>query len=336
MYSNKNQLMDYTISIIVPIYKVEEYLDECILSIINQTYNNLEIILVDDGSPDNCGKKCDEWAEKDNRIVVIHKQNGGLSDARNAGIDKATGQFIAFVDSDDYIAPTMYQDLFYLIIRHPNALIAASPIIRNRNGQFSTYKIGKTDYIDNQELSIKEYLKLFLGFQIDSTAWNKLYKREFISNAFKKGRNNEDYIFLYNNCKKWYDTNAVLVMCSKPHYYYRTRDNSICHSGKNVLDPLLIDVASNCIEIIDDLKLWNKDLIPVVEKRFEYAVLKAKGQMILFPHSLKLYPEKCEYINKIFYKRITVFGRKTSVMNRLKIFIFRYAPFLWKIKSKQK
>ena len=99
--------MEELISVIIPVYKVEEYLDECVLSVIRQTYANLEIILVDDGSPDNCPRMCDEWATKDSRIKVIHKENGGLSDARNAGLDAAEGQYIAFIDSDDYIKPDM-------------------------------------------------------------------------------------------------------------------------------------------------------------------------------------------------------------------------------------
>ena len=103
--------MQSTISVIIPVYKVEEYLEECLRSVINQTYNNLEIILVDDGSPDHCPQLCDEWSSKDSRIKVIHKENGGLSDARNAGMSIATGEYIAFVDSDDYIAPTMYEQL---------------------------------------------------------------------------------------------------------------------------------------------------------------------------------------------------------------------------------
>ena len=91
------------ISVIVPVYKAESYLDRCVESIVNQTYKNLEIILVDDGSPDNSPKMCDDWAKKDERIKVIHKKNGGVSSARNAGINEATGEFVQFVDSDDYI-----------------------------------------------------------------------------------------------------------------------------------------------------------------------------------------------------------------------------------------
>ena len=103
------------ISVIVPVYKVEKFLDRCVESIVGQTYENLEIILVDDGSPDNCPSMCDKWAEKDSRIKVIHKENGGVSSARNAALDAATGDFIGFVDSDDWIEPDMYESLMMRI-----------------------------------------------------------------------------------------------------------------------------------------------------------------------------------------------------------------------------
>ena len=106
------------ISIIVPIYNVELYLEKCIESIINQTYKNLEIILVDDGSTDSCGKICDEYAKKDNRIKVIHKINGGLSDARNKGMEIAKGKYIGFVDGDDYVASDMYETLYKFSVKN--------------------------------------------------------------------------------------------------------------------------------------------------------------------------------------------------------------------------
>ena len=114
----KNGVFCDRISIIVPIYNTEKYLDRCIASIVAQSYENLEIILVDDGSSDNCGIICDRWAINDNRIKVLHKSNGGLSDARNAGLSIATGEYIGFVDSDDYIHMDMYQELFDLIKKY--------------------------------------------------------------------------------------------------------------------------------------------------------------------------------------------------------------------------
>ena len=104
------------ISIIVPVYKTEKYLDKCIESILNQTFKDFELILVDDGSPDNCGKICDEWAKKDDRIVVIHKENGGVSSARNTALNNIKGEYVGFVDSDDTIEPTMYEKLYNNLI----------------------------------------------------------------------------------------------------------------------------------------------------------------------------------------------------------------------------
>ena len=118
------------ISVIIPVYGVELYLDKCIESVVNQTYRNLEIILVDDGSPDRCPTICDEWAELDNRNKVIHKKNGGLSDARNAGIRIASGELIGFVDSDDWISEGMYQLLYENMIENNSDISACG----SRNG----------------------------------------------------------------------------------------------------------------------------------------------------------------------------------------------------------
>ena len=106
------------VSVIIPVFRVEDYLNRCVESIVNQTYDNLEIILVDDGSDDNCPHMCDEWAKKDDRIVVYHKQNGGLSDARNFGTDKANGELITYIDSDDYILPEYVEHLYNSLVEH--------------------------------------------------------------------------------------------------------------------------------------------------------------------------------------------------------------------------
>ena len=115
--------MNKLISIIIPVYKVEEYLEKCVDSVIKQTYDNLEIILVDDGSPDNCGKICDQYSKKDKRVKVIHKENGGLSDARNAGIDISRGEYISFIDSDDYVEIDYIETLYNSIIKSKISII---------------------------------------------------------------------------------------------------------------------------------------------------------------------------------------------------------------------
>ena len=131
--------MEELISIIVPIYKTEKYLDRCIKSIINQTYKNLEVILVDDGSPDRCGVICDKWAQKDKRIKVIHKENGGVSDSRNAGLDIANGEYIGFVDSDDYIHKDFIK-ILYNLCKENNSDISVC----------ETFKTDKDEDINNK------------------------------------------------------------------------------------------------------------------------------------------------------------------------------------------
>ena len=128
------------ISIIVPIYKVQDYLDECIESIINQTYSNIEVILVDDGSPDRCPQMCDEWAKRDSRIRVIHKKNGGLSSARNAGLDVANGEYISFVDSDDFICSDALQNLYDRIKDDKSIGITSGLVYRYQDGFTSNFK----------------------------------------------------------------------------------------------------------------------------------------------------------------------------------------------------
>ena len=122
------------VSVIVPIYNVEKYLRKCVDSILNQTYKNLEIILVDDGSPDNCGNICDEYALSDSRIRIIHKKNGGLSDARNAGLDIARGNYILFVDSDDYIDETMVEKLYEALEKEKAEMSLCSFVYVNDDG----------------------------------------------------------------------------------------------------------------------------------------------------------------------------------------------------------
>ena len=200
--------MEDLISIIVPVYNVEKYIKKCIDSIINQTYKNLEIILVDDGSPDNCGKICDEYAEKDKRIKVIHKENGGLSDARNAGIKIARGCYIGFVDSDDWIDKNMYEKL-YKTLKEKDADIACCKLIRYKN---TIEKISKKFDGRIVEYDQRQYIKKF--FKIDSQecvyyAWNKLYKRQVIDKEqYPIGLTSEDVVGTYKallKCKKIID-----------------------------------------------------------------------------------------------------------------------------------
>ena len=161
------------ISIIVPVYKVEAHIEKCLSSIKEQTLANFEVILVDDGSPDNCGKICDEVAATDTRFRVIHQENGGLSNARNSGLAISKGQYIGFVDSDDYIAPDMYEKLYKEIAR-TEADIVICDHFRVEQGK----PLPRTSFEKNKALTPQETIKLLAEDGLTSYIWCKLYKKE--------------------------------------------------------------------------------------------------------------------------------------------------------------
>lgn len=211
------------ISVIVPIYKVEKYLKECVDSICNQTYSNLEIILVDDGSPDKCGQICDDYEKKDNRIKVIHKKNGGLSSARNAGLDIARGEFISFIDSDDCIAYDFIEKLHTLCIEN-NADIAECDFVSFQDGTKMTKDNVniRIDIFSSKEKQIKMYIEDYVKSII---ACNKLYKKYIYNNLrFPVGKINEDEFCTY---KALYSCKNKIVVTNEQLYYYRYNPESI-------------------------------------------------------------------------------------------------------------
>ena len=208
------------ISVIVPIYNVEQYLRKCIDSIINQTYKNLEIILVDDESPDNCGQICDDYAKKDTRIKVIHKKNGGLSDARNAGLEVCTGNFLSFVDSDDWIELNTYEIMMKSMNEYNADMVVSNINYVYKDKVESKYSEDKIRCF-NKEEAMKELIRDGL---VQAVVWNKLYKREFIDNLrFKVGKLNEDEFFTYKICAKA----ERIVYTPEALYQYRQREDSI-------------------------------------------------------------------------------------------------------------
>lgn len=215
------------ISVIVPIYKVEEYLDCCVRSIVEQTYTNLEIILVDDGSPDNCPAMCDAWAAKDSRIKVIHKENGGLSDARNAGLTIASGALVSFIDSDDWIEPTFYEKLWEAMQTSGAEIAACATNFVAEDGealwirQAAPASMGKMEALR----------RLVMEDGVYQTVWNMLYRREVMDGIpFEKGKYNEDEFWTY----RVLDRIERLATVSAPLYNYRQRGTSIIGVGYNV------------------------------------------------------------------------------------------------------
>lgn len=214
------------ISVIVPVYKVEPYLRRCVDSILAQTYTNLEIILVDDGSPDSCGAICDEYAEKDSRVRVIHKENGGLSDARNAGLEIATGEWLSFIDSDDWIEPTMYEALLNNAGVH-DAQISIGGVVDElltENGVIVT----KTTAGDSVVIEARKKQPAIQHFLNHSwSAWDKIYRREvFDGIRYPVGEINEDEaiaLSLLDRCER-------VVYTNEPFYHYIRRPESITTS----------------------------------------------------------------------------------------------------------
>lgn len=209
------------ISIVIPVYKVEKELSRCLNSILSQTYTKLEIILVDDGSPDNSGKLCDEFAKKDNRIKVLHIENGGAARARNIGLSVATGEYIGFVDSDDYIDTNMYE-ILVKAIDETGADISAVGIIRENEvtGLQSVIRTPKQQTIYSDEETLREILR---SRCVGSSVWSKLYKSECWENVrFPEGQINEDTKIIFELHK-----GRTLVHTAIPTYHYMIRANSV-------------------------------------------------------------------------------------------------------------
>lgn len=232
------------VSIIVPVYQVEKYIRQCIDSILAQTFTDFELILVDDGSKDNSGKICDEYAEKDKRIRVIHKENGGLSDARNKGLDNASGNYFMFVDGDDYIAPNMTECLHNNILKADADIAACNyRYIFESDGEKDFATENKAEVLNSNEIFYNRKNERNYGFW--TVAWNKLYKREkFKSLRFRFGKYHEDE-FWANDI---YQTDITVIAVKESLYYYRQRSNSIM-GNKNI---------RKCFDIIEAFqeRIW--------------------------------------------------------------------------------
>lgn len=213
------------VSIIVPVYKVEDYLPRCVDSILKQTYDNIELILVDDGSPDRCGDICDQYKIKDSRVKVLHKDNGGLSDARNAGTELAKGKYITFIDSDDWVAEDYIERLYDLLVKK-GADISVCNFIRTETEVMDLSNIQDIIY---EFTNIKALENLCGEFYEQLTvSWGKLYKAELFKEIrFPVGKIHEDEFTTY---KLLYKANKI-VLTSKPLLYYWQRPDSIMGAG---------------------------------------------------------------------------------------------------------
>ena len=251
------------VSIVVPIYNVEKYLERCINSIVNQTYRNLETILVDDGSPDNCPQMCDEWTKKDNRIKVIHKQNSGLGMARNTGIECAQGEYICFFDSDDYIDLRTIEKAYTLANTEKLDIVVFGVTSLNRYGNLIKTRIPKTEKICYRDSEIQaEFLPDLIDSRHDSvknrnlclSAWSCLFSVELIRRngwRFVSERENisEDS---YSLIKLYKYVNSVGVL-SEALYFYCENENSLTRTYREDRFDRIKRFYFDCSQMAEDL-----------------------------------------------------------------------------------
>jgi glycosyltransferase involved in cell wall biosynthesis len=256
------------VSVIIPVYNVEKYLSNCLDSVISQTYNNLEIIVIDDGSTDNSGRICDEYAKKDKRIKVIHKKNGGLSDARNTGLNLHTGHYITFIDSDDWVDNNYIEEQINTAIKTNSDIVATSHSIHYKNRIIN---------LANNEVSTitpKEALKRILySRDLDISSWAKLYKDTlFKTIRFPKNRLYEDSATTY----KLIDLSNHITIKSISTYNYRMNNNSITRNSFNANK---FDLIKSTKDMTDYVTEHYPDLRKAAKRRLEYARLSTLTQL---------------------------------------------------------
>ena len=257
------------VDVIIPVYNVERFLEECIDSILCQSYKNLEIILCDDGSTDSSPRICDEYAEKDFRIHVIHKQNGGLSDARNAGIDIASGKYIIFVDSDDFIDKNMITYLYNALITYQADMACCQRQEVKENGELiRARKRYKTFIINGNDKCMKEFLS---NPQMDTVAWGKIYQLAMFKNVqYPVGKYHEDVFTTYKivaKCKK-------IFVGDRMYYYYRIRPSSITTS-------IFTERHLDSIKGSEERALFIKNNYPDLQKLANAKIIYAVNQCVL-------------------------------------------------------
>lgn len=312
------------ISVIVPVFKVEKYLEKCVNSITNQTYKNLEIILVDDGSPDNCPKMCDDFAKKDKRIKVVHKQNGGLSDARNAGTDISTGDLIMYVDSDDYI------ELNTIELLHKNMVETDSDI------SFAKYAIvTETDegiHVTGNNLRVFSADEALMRFVEDErphfiVAWCKLMKREIVGDIrYPVGRFHEDEYVTY----KLFDRAKKIVLTEDTLYRYLHRAGSIMSQRR----------LKNEVDILDayiERQNYFKDNKPEIYGDFKRDIF----HFFIYPYMRVMSSNKISKEQKKSYKKqvLSLKGKDKVKQNTKVNLVLRFPKlmyFVYKLKNKEK
>ncbi|MCH5320899.1 MAG: glycosyltransferase [Eubacterium sp.] len=307
------------ISIIVPVYKTEKYLNRCLESIVNQTYKNLEIILIDDDSPDNCPQMCDEWAQKDNRIKVLHIENNGLANARNSGIDIATGDYVMFADSDDYLEPDMVEFLLNLSVKYDADV--------SRCGFYFNYENTGEEKSASSDTNIKLFdydermIDLTTGGHVSGVAWNKLYKSSVIKSHYysKADGCSEDIMHNY----RVYKDITKTAFCNIPKYHYVIRENSITNNtfGYGAFDII------RAKQIILDGEGNNEKILPYAIKGYVTSAFIVLSGCIRHNACMDRYDELRDSILR--YKRNILTTNLYSKKDKIKTAILSISPSIY-------
>lgn len=317
--------MNRLVSVIVPVYNVEKYLGRCLESIMAQSYNNIEIIVVNDGSLDNSPNICQLYAKLDSRIKVFHKRNGGLSDARNYGINVANGDFLMFVDSDDYIANEMVEKLYNSINATDSDIVGCK--IKAVSDNIVTEYDCKGNFYKNTTpvMSGVDYLKLFVAGKIENATWNKIYKKSCFDNVkFRVGRNNEDFLLFYELCPMV----KKITFIDYFGYYYCQREGSIVHNTNNFL---YFDIIKNIEEVKNDIFKNKPYLVKSIEiKELEERIIFMK-QVLVRHKFLTYFSEFLKNYMKLWkYSKV---AKELPPNYRRPYYLLRYIPLLYSLKS---
>lgn len=301
------------VSLIVPVYNVERYLKQCLDSILLQTYGNLEIILVDDGATDTSGQICDQYAAQDSRIVVIHQKNAGAANAKNAGLDKATGHYLAFIDSDDYVQPNWIEKMV-----EAAETFGADVVECDFDKVYQSHCETENNFQDPSKcFTAEEYLSQYLNNWTCSLFWNKLFDRRLVQEVrFRKERRCiDDEFFTYKavtGAKKVVRIQDVL-------YHYRQRASSAVSTEKNRLQ-----ITDDALEILMERYRWIKHHYPKLSKGY----LSHDVEIMLY------FAREFDFteITKKKFRAIARFYLKECLQVRSSVVIFRYALRLQRVK----
>ena len=313
--TNQNPL----ISVIVPVYRVEQYLHRCVDSILAQTYTNLEIILVDDGSPDCCGEICEGYAAKDSRIRVIHQENGGVSTARNAGLDVCTGEYICFVDSDDYIHPEMYEKMLFAQLEHQVDICVCQWQYEFADGRHPI----TPEMIDPTIFDVKtsrELARYFYGEPIEIltsvVVWNKMYKRELLCDLRFCGRMMEDEAYL----TELLSGNKTVWVMPQLFYVYVQNNASLTAAPFQQGSLRFLDILLDRARLYSsDPYMWRESLIRYCNVYIDYYYLAKEKQLVM--------PGKTSVLSSAW--KLAISG-ETDLKFLMRMLLFLISPALYR------